>query len=99
MRVVGILGSPRAGGNTECLVTAFLEEFAAFDWHVDKYFLSELMVQPCQGCESCQDGGICKVNDDDAALMLGALSRCDALIIGSPVYYRNVTAQLKALFD
>jgi len=66
---------------------------------VDKYFLSELIVQPCQGCESCQSEGSCKIVDDDAALVLGALSRCDALIIGSPVYYRNVTAQLKALFD
>jgi len=42
--------------------------------------------------------GACAIVDD-AATLFEELAACDAVIIGSPVYYRNVTAQLKALFD
>jgi multimeric flavodoxin WrbA len=39
------------------------------------------------------------VIDDDMGLLYEAYDRCDAIIVASPVYYRNVTAQLKAVFD
>jgi len=51
------------------------------------------------GCETCRETGECAIEGDDMELLLSELEDCDALIIGSPAYYRNVTAQLKALFD
>ena len=99
MKVVGISGTPRKGGNTECLVRECLNEFAKQGWMVSEFFLSEKTVKPCIGCDSCVGNGVCVIADDDASALYADLIDCDAVIIGSPVYYRNVTAQLKAVFD
>ena len=99
MKVVGISGSPRKEGNTECLVNTCLDEFSNSGWETIKFYLSEKTVKPCCGCETCQETGFCTITDDDAASLFDELSLCDAVVIGSPVYYRNVTAQLKAVFD
>jgi len=99
MKVVGISGSPRKGGNTECLVRECLSEFAEQDWTVSEFFLSANTIKPCTGCETCVDSGVCVITDDNALTLFEELISCDAVIIGSPVYYRNVTAQLKAVFD
>ena len=99
MKVVGISGSPRKGGNTECLVRESLNVFTAQGWAVAEFFLSSKTVYPCAGCETCVDKYACVINNDDATSLFDELIRCDAVIIGSPVYYRNVTAQLKAVFD
>ncbi len=99
MKVVGISGSPRKNGNTDCLVSECLNEFTQNGWTASKFFLSDKRISACIGCETCVQTGTCMINDDDAALLFDELHSCDAVIIGSPVYYRNVTAQLKALFD
>ena len=99
MKVVGISGSPRAGGNTECLVAECLREFSSHGWAVSLFDLSEKIVKPCTGCEACVETGRCVITDDDAAALFDAFAGCDAVVIGSPVYWRNVTAQLKAVFD
>ena len=99
MNVVGISGSPRKGGNTESLVTECLREFSAHGWAVSAFYLSEKTIKPCVGCETCVETGRCAVTGDDAAALFDTLMACDAVVIGSPVYYRNVTAQLKAVFD
>ena len=99
MKVVGISGSPRKGGNTECLVNESLDEFAKNGWSTTKLYLSEKKIKPCTGCETCVESGVCVISDDDAKPYFDEIASSDAVIIGSPVYYRNVTAQLKALFD
>jgi len=99
MKVVGISGTPRKGGNTECLVKECLNEFAKQGWTISEFFLSEKTIKPCIGCDFCKENGVCAITDDDASALFGDIINCDAVIIGSPVYYRNVTAQLKAVFD
>jgi multimeric flavodoxin WrbA len=99
MKVVGISGSPRKGGNTECLINESLDEFAKNGWTITKLYLSEKIIKPCTGCETCVKSGVCVISDDDTKFLFDEIASCDAVIIGSPVYYRNVTAQLKALFD
>jgi len=99
MKVLGISGSPRKDGNTESLVRECLNEFVERGWTVSEFFLSENTIKPCIGCEICVESGCCAITDDDAARLSDELESCDALIIGSPVYQRNVTAQLKAVFD
>lgn len=99
MKVVGISGSPRKDGNTECLVNECLNEFSRQGWLVSEFFLSSKIIKPCIGCETCVENNVCAITDDDGAALFEELASCDAVIIGSPVYYRNVTAQLKAVFD
>lgn len=98
MTVLGISGTPRKGGNSEILLNASLEPFAAAGWNIIKILLSENKITPCTGCETCADRKRCFI-DDDMARVYHALEACDAVIISSPSYWRNVPAQLKALFD
>lgn len=99
MKVIGISGSPRKEGNTEILVKQSLKPFYEKGWEVTEFFLSNKIINPCKGCETCNDTGECVIEGDDMESLLNEFETCDALIIGSPAYYRNVTAQLKALFD
>lgn len=99
MRIAGISGSPRKDGNTEILVRQALKPFYERDWEVTEFFLSNKTINPCIGCETCCETGECAIEGDDMEFLIKEFESCDALIIGSPVYYRNVTAQLKALFD
>jgi multimeric flavodoxin WrbA len=99
MKVIGISGSPRKSGNTEALIKYALDPFREHGWDVKEFFLSENTIKPCIGCENCRETGECLIRDDDMSFIYKEFCSCDALIIGSPAYYRNITAQLKALFD
>ena len=99
MKVLGISGSPRKNGNTEILVKYALEPFRERGWEVEEFFLSGKNVYPCLGCDLCEITGECEIEDDDMDYLYHLYGVCDAFVIGSPVYYRNVTAQLKAVFD
>ena len=98
MEVLGISGTPRQGGNTEVLIKHALEPFRDKGWIVTEFFLSNRSVAPCDGCDICWETGECVIRDD-MDMLYEKLNSCDAIIIGSPVYYRNVSAQLKAVFD
>ncbi len=98
MKVIGISGSPRQGGNTEALLQKALEPFREHNWLVETHLLSACQISPCRACEACRDTNACAIGDDMARIYKD-LSDCDALIVGTPVYYRNVSAQLKAVFD
>jgi multimeric flavodoxin WrbA len=98
MNVLGISGTPRKGGNSEHLLNAALEPFVEAGWDITKILLSEKIIQPCSGCETCVDSGVCSI-DDDMDEVYKALEKCDAIIISAPAYYRNVPAQLKAVMD
>ena len=98
MNVLGISGTPRKGGNSEHLLDAALEPFAEAGWDVTKILLSEKKIKPCVGCETCETSGFCHINDD-MGKVFDAYKECDAIIISAPAYWRNVPAQLKALFD
>jgi len=98
MRVIGISGSPRKDGNSEMLLSHALEPFREKGWEVVQFNLSNHTVLPCKGCDYCQQAGECVI-DDDMKVLYEEYSKCDAVIISSPAYYRNVTAQLKAIFD
>jgi multimeric flavodoxin WrbA len=98
MKVIGISGSPRAGGNTELLLHHALRPFQEHGWEAEPFHLSAMKIQPCMACDTCAVTGQCVIADD-MQLIYEGFSRCDAIIIATPVYYRNISAQLKAVFD
>ena len=98
MNILGISGTPRKGGNSEILLNHALEPFAEAKWSIKEILLSEKKIEPCIGCESCVERKTCFMSDDMNEIY-EAYEWCDALIISSPAYYRNVTAQLKAVID
>ena len=99
MKVIGIVCSPRKGGNTEILISRSLEgakEAGAEE--TEMIHLSGKHINPCDGCKSCHKTGKCHI-DDDMQAIYPKLLESEGIIIGTPVYFLGVTAQAKALID
>lgn len=102
MKILGISGSPRAKGNTDILVQEALRAASELGAKTEFIALSGKKIKPCTGCGTCYTGnskGICVIKDDDIPCIYEAMKEADGIIVGSPVYFLSVTAQLKALFD
>ncbi len=98
MKVLGISGTPRKNGNSEILLQYALRPFEKQGWGIKHFRLSEMTVQPCCGCEECKKQGRCVI-EDDMHPIYDAFRWCDAIIVSSPVYSRNIAAQLLAVLD
>ena len=98
MNVLGISGTPRKNGNSEILLQYALRPFEKQGWQIRHFCLSEITIHPCRGCEECKKQGRCVI-EDDMHQIYEAFRWCDALIISSPVYSRNISAQLLAVLD
>ncbi len=98
MKIVAIVGSPRPTGNTNYLVDQALQEAAIHGCETEKIMLSQYRVNPCLGHEDCASFSACK-QKDDALWILEKFSTADGIILATPVYYYNVTAQMKAFID
>jgi multimeric flavodoxin WrbA len=99
MNILGISGTPRENGNSDILLQHALHPFEEAGWEVTLLRLRELVVKPCQACELCSLHGSCAISDDDMHFFYNAFRRCDALIVATPTYSRNVSAQLLAVMD
>ncbi len=103
IKVLTILGSPKDKmSNTRALVEDFFEEASAEGLVVEHQVISlaRKKVQPCVGCWSCTREKPCPLSrKDDLEEIKAAMLDCDMLVLASPVYENNVTAQMKALFD
>ena len=97
-RVLGIVASPKHGGNTDILIEEALTGAKAMGASVEKIYLGDVEIRFCQGCERCQQTGAC-VFDDGLARVFEAMEASDAWILGTPVYVNAPTAQCKAFID
>jgi len=97
-QVLGIVGSPRRGGNTEVLVDQVLRGAEEAGASTEKVILSELEIAPCNGCDACQETGECLYQDDMPAL-LEKMARSQVWALGTPVYWWGPTAQFKTFLD
>jgi multimeric flavodoxin WrbA len=98
LHILALVGSPRLGGNTDFLVDQALEEAAKLGAQTEKITLSQYTVAPCLGHDDCGSFKSC-VQNDDTSWILDKLCEADGVILATPVYYYNVSAQLKALID
>lgn len=98
MRLLCINGSPRKNSNTGVLIDHAARPFVDAGWDIDRFDLGEMRLSPCTACEACHAAQICAIRDD-INQVTDAFMTCDAVIVGSPVYYRNVSSQLKMVFD
>lgn len=97
-RVVAVVGSPRPDGNTVTVVKAVLQELEGRQIDTELLFLPDYRVYPCEGHDTCGSLANCPL-EDDMPLLLEKVYGADGAIFASPVYYENVTAQLKAFMD
>ena len=86
MKIIGLVGSPRAGGNTDLLVGAALEGARESGAKVEKILVKNLQIDTCEGCLACWQSGFCDRFDDDLPWLVEQLSEADGLVLGSPVW-------------
>ena len=101
MKVVSINGSPRKDGNTAILIQVVFEELTKGGIETELIQLSGKSVEGCKACWAChKNKNKQRVTTDDFfnecfAKMLAS----DGIILGSPVFFNNVTADMKAFMD
>jgi multimeric flavodoxin WrbA len=96
MKVLGIVASPRAGGNTELLVKETLQAIAAEGIETELITLRDKTIQGCNACMACRKGGDCTIQDDFQPIY-EAMVAADGFVIGSPVYFGTATPEAMAL--
>ena len=98
VKIIGITGSPRKNGNTNYLVKKALESAEKQGAETEIYNLCEMNMEPCNACDICKLTGECPKNDGINEI-LDKIKDVHGIIIGSPVYFGNVSAQLKIFMD
>jgi len=98
VKVIGIIGSPRKGSNTEIYVKKALESAENSGAETEIINLATAEIEPCIACDICKNTGECAIYDDMVKITR-KLQEAQGIIIGSPVYFGNVTSQLKMFMD
>ena len=98
MKILALSFSPRTGGNTEVLLNEALKGAQQEGAATELYSTIDKDIRPCQGCNSCQKTGECRIEDDMHGLY-EKLVAADGIIFGTPVYFYNMTAQAKTIID
>lgn len=98
MRVLGINGSPRIGGNTDILLDKVLEGARSKGARTEKVVLNNLKFSPCQECENLRDDGSCIIEDDMQPLYK-KIEEADRIILASPIFFGSLSAQTKMMID
>jgi len=100
MLVLGLQGSPRKNGSSDYLLKTFMTEVEKMGAEVQILDIAQMNIRPCLGCGYCEKKGFCVIDDDDMAVSVYPLLRkAQVVVASSPVFFYNVTAQLKALID
>ncbi|MDR0919903.1 MAG: flavodoxin family protein [Oscillospiraceae bacterium] len=97
MKIVGVVGSKRKNGNTETAVKIALQTAQNIGAEVDIILISQMNINPCDGCGECKTKE-CHI-EDDMSLALSKLIEADAIILASPVYYGSVAGGFKCFLD
>ena len=98
MKVLGIAGSPRRGGNTDLLLAEFMKGAASQGAETKTIELKSLKFETCRHCDGCLKTGQCVVKDDMQDVYR-ELEQSDRIVVASPVQFVGPTAHLKAMID
>lgn len=102
MKIIAVLGSPHKKGNTAVLLEHYLKGVSKSHKKVDldMVFLNKLKIKTCQACNACKKGKNkkCKIKDDMTPLY-NKIAVADVIILASPIYWWNISAQMKTFID
>ena len=101
MKAVAINGSPRSGGNTEVMLKKVLEPLEEAGWETEYLKIGGRPVRGCTACMKCFENKNlrCVIEKDGMNEFLEKMYQADAVILGSPTYFTDVTSEMKALLD
>jgi len=98
MKVLGLFGSPRKGGNTEILLEEALKGAEGAGAVTERLHLTDFTITPCKECHGCDQTGQCVILDDMQKIY-PKLLEADVIILASPIFFYGVTGWAKALVD
>ena len=98
MKVLGLIGSPRIKGNTAKLVKEILAGAAENGAESAVYNLAKMNLSGCKACSACLKKGTC-ILEDDMQELYREIEEADVLVLGSPVYMGEISAQAKPFVD
>jgi len=101
MKVVGFNGSARKDGNTAILIDYVFERLKDAGIETEMVQLAGKDIHGCRACFKCfsNKDGHCGVNDDYVNECIDKMTQANGIILGSPTYFTDVTAEMKALID
>jgi multimeric flavodoxin WrbA len=99
MRVLGLVGSPRKGGNTDIMVDAVLERARANGHETEKIHLYEAEIGPCIDCRGCKKGDLVCIVEDGMQSVYPKLDSANVIVFGTPIYWVGPTGTMKNLID
>lgn len=99
MKIACIMGSPRKDGNSASIAQSFIETAEARGASVQTFYLNDLSFKGCQACMKCKTAVEKCVVSDALAPVLEAVTGADILLMASPVYFGQITGQLKCFID
>jgi multimeric flavodoxin WrbA len=98
MKVLAFQGSPRIEGNTDVLLKETLKPIHESGHDVRLFKLNFMSIKPCQDCGGCDKTGRCIINDDMDEIY-DAIRQADRIILASPIFFFNLSAQAKIMID
>ncbi len=99
MKIVAVLGSPRLNGNSALIAGCFLETARHLGAETRSFALNTLSYRGCQACRACKKHSEFCILKDDLSEVLQAVREADVIVLASPVYYGDVTGQMKLFID
>lgn len=98
MKIIGIATTPRKGGNSQALVEHILAGAEKAGAKTELIRITKLEINPCLGCGACKREDGCVQKDDFDGLMK-KITKADAVVLGSPLYWGRLNAQAYPLID
>jgi multimeric flavodoxin WrbA len=98
MKILVLNGSPKKKGTISILLASVIKDIRE-ESDIEYLDLYDLEMRPCIACMKCRPDGACKLPADDAHRLGEKIRNADALIIGTPTHWGNMSSQLKTLFD
>lgn len=101
MKVLAINGSPRKGGNTEIMIEKVFEPLRAAGIETERVQIGGKAVRGCTACRKCfeMQNKTCVITKDPVNEIIAKMIEADGIILASPTYSTDVTAEMKALID
>ena len=99
MLVLGFQGSPRKKGNTSFLLSTFMQTVESLGAQTRIIEVAQKNIIPCKEYVVCEKKGFCPIDDDIKTEIYPLIRQAEVVVLASPIFFFNMTAQLKAVVD
>ena len=99
MLAIGFQGSPRKKGNTAFLLSTFMQALEKLGAQIRIINVAQKNIVPCREYVVCEKKGYCPIDDDLKSEIYPLIRQAEVVVLASPIFFYNMTAQLKAVVD